>query len=159
MLITTTQVHFTHFYLLLNYKRPVMKITQISYIFNPLQLNFFGTGKYTHKLCDFQECAGRRVVIMKKPVVAAPKFRSFLYHISSQESRNVTVKLRVDHSVRRNKFTVNNPLHIKKHNEHALCWTPDLLLVIVGSSTSTIVALFLDHNHKSNFHHPLWSLR
>jgi hypothetical protein len=32
-----------------------------------------------------------------------------------------------------------------------------LLLVIVSSSTTMIVALFLDHNHKSNFHHPLQS--
>jgi hypothetical protein len=36
-------------------------------------------------------------------------------------------------------------------------WTcpASLLLVIVGSSTVTIVALFVDHNPKSNFHHPL----
>jgi hypothetical protein len=36
---------------------------------------------------------------------------------------------------------------------------PFFLLVIVGSSAATIVALFLDHNHtsKSNIHHPLWS--
>jgi hypothetical protein len=32
---------------------------------------------------------------------------------------------------------------------------PFLLLVIVGSSTAMIVALFLDHDHKSNFHHTL----
>jgi hypothetical protein len=32
---------------------------------------------------------------------------------------------------------------------------PFFLLVIVGSSTATIVALFLDHNCKSNFRHPL----
>jgi hypothetical protein len=30
-----------------------------------------------------------------------------------------------------------------------------LLLVIVGCSTVTIVALFLDHNRKSNFCHML----
>jgi hypothetical protein len=30
-----------------------------------------------------------------------------------------------------------------------------LLLVIVGSSTATFVALFLDHNGKSNFRYPL----
>jgi hypothetical protein len=33
--------------------------------------------------------------------------------------------------------------------------TPLLLLVIVGSSIATTVSLFLIHNHKSNFHHPL----
>jgi hypothetical protein len=37
------------------------------------------------------------------------------------------VKVRVDCSVKRNKFTVNNPLHVEKNSEHALCWTPDLL--------------------------------
>jgi hypothetical protein len=50
---------------------------------------------------------------MKEPVVVAPKFWSFLWHIFSQASKNVTVKVRVDHSVRRNKFMVNNPLHMK----------------------------------------------
>jgi hypothetical protein len=35
--------------------------------------------------------------------------------------KNVTVKVRVNHSVRRNKFTVNNPLHFEKNDEHALC--------------------------------------
>jgi hypothetical protein len=32
---------------LLHDERPVIKITLISYIFNQLQLKFFGTGKYT----------------------------------------------------------------------------------------------------------------
>jgi hypothetical protein len=69
----------------------------------------------------FQGCAGRRVILMKEPVVVAPKFRSFSSHIFSQASQNVAVKVRVDHSVRRNKFTVNNRLHGEKNNEHALC--------------------------------------
>jgi hypothetical protein len=30
-----------------------------------------------------------------------------------------------------------------------------LLLMIVGSYTATVVALFLDHNRKNNFCHPL----
>jgi hypothetical protein len=51
---------------------------------------------------------------MKEPVVVVPKFRSFSSHIFSQASQNVTVKVRVHCSVRRNKFTVNNPLHIEK---------------------------------------------
>jgi hypothetical protein len=59
-------------------------------------------------------------------ITVAPKFRSFLSHTSSQASQNVTEKVRVDHSVRRNKFTVNNPLHVEKNNKHALCWTLDL---------------------------------
>jgi hypothetical protein len=80
----------------------------------------------SHKLCGFQGCVGRHVV-MKEPVVVSPKFRSFLSHIFSQASQNVTVKVRVDHSVRRNKFTVNSPLHIEKYNEHAFCWISDLL--------------------------------
>jgi hypothetical protein len=58
---------------------------------------------------------------MKEPVVVAPKFRSFLLHIFSQASQNVTAEVGVDRSVRRNKFMVNNPLHIKKKNsEHPL---------------------------------------
>jgi hypothetical protein len=57
---------------------------------------------------------GGRVVVMKEAVVVEPKFRSFSSHIFSQASQNFTVKVRVDRSVRRNKFTVNNPVHIKK---------------------------------------------
>jgi hypothetical protein len=51
---------------------------------------------------------------MKEPVVVASKFWYFLSHIFSQASQNVTVKVRVDGSVRRYKFTVNNPLHMEK---------------------------------------------
>jgi hypothetical protein len=72
-------------------------------------------------LCGFQGCVGGRIVVMKEPVVVEPKFQSFSLHIFSQVSQNVTVKVRVDHIVRRNKFTVNNPLHVEKDNEHALC--------------------------------------
>jgi hypothetical protein len=49
-----------------------------------------------------------------EPVVVVPEFLSFSSHILSQASQNVAVRVRVHHSVRRNKFTVNNPLHIKK---------------------------------------------
>jgi hypothetical protein len=75
----------------------------------------------SHKLCGFQECVGGHIVMMKEPVVVAPNFWSLLSHIFSQASQNVTVKVRVGHSVRRNRFMVNNPLHIDKNNEHALC--------------------------------------
>jgi hypothetical protein len=63
---------------------------------------------------------GRHIVVKKEPVVVAPKFWSFSSHIFSQASQNVAVKVRVDHSVRRNKFTVNNPHHVEKNNENAL---------------------------------------
>jgi hypothetical protein len=53
--------------------------------------------------------------------VIATKFQSFSLHILSQASQNTTVKVTVDRSVRRNKFTLNNPLHIEKNNEHTLC--------------------------------------
>jgi hypothetical protein len=66
-----------------------------------------------HKLSGFQGCEGGCIVI-KEPVVVAPKFQSYSSHIFSQASQNVTVKVRVDHSVRRNKFMVNNPHHVKK---------------------------------------------
>jgi hypothetical protein len=71
--------------------------------------------------CGFQRRVGGRGVVMKEPVVVVPKFWSFSLHIFSQVTQNITVKVRVDHSVRRNKFTVNNPLHVEKNNEHALC--------------------------------------
>jgi hypothetical protein len=100
------------------------------------------------------------VVVTKEPVVVAPKLQSLSPHIFSQASQNITVTVRVNCRVRKNKFTVNNPLHIKKKTISMLfvelgLAIPFLLLVIVGSSTLTIVALFLDHNHKLNFHHPL----
>jgi hypothetical protein len=66
----------------------------------------------SHILCGFQECVGGRIFMMKEPVVAALKFQSFSSNIFSQASQHVTVKVRVDQSVRRNKFTVNNPLHV-----------------------------------------------
>jgi hypothetical protein len=60
----------------------------------------------------------------------------------------------------------NNPLHVKKKKKQLACSLLNsrpvpsfLLMVIVGSSTVTIVALFLDHDCKSNFRHPLWSWR
>jgi hypothetical protein len=76
----------------------------------------------SHKPCGFQGRMGGRVVMMKEPVMVAPKFRSFSSHIFSQASQKVTVKVRVDHSVRKNKFTVKNAHHVEKeNNEHALC--------------------------------------
>jgi hypothetical protein len=63
---------------------------------------------------------GGHVIVMLEPVVVVPKFRSFLAHIFSQVPQNVTLKVRADHSVRRNKFTVNNTLHADK-NEDAFC--------------------------------------
>jgi hypothetical protein len=116
----------------------------------------------SHKFCGFQGCVGRHVVVMKEPLVVTMKFCSFLSHIFSQASQNITVNVRIDCSAKRNKFTVNNPLHvgggamIMPFVELWTCGT-FLLLVIVGSSTATIVALFLDHNHmsKSNFCHSL----
>jgi hypothetical protein len=65
----------------------------------------------SHKLCGFQGRVGGCVVMMKEPVLVAPKFQSFS---SSEASQNVTVKVRVDRSVKRNKFMVNNPLHVGK---------------------------------------------
>jgi hypothetical protein len=75
--------------------------------------------------------------MMREAVVVAPNLRSFSSHIFFQASQNVIVKVRADHSV-----------------ELGLA-APFLLLVTVGSSTATIVALLLDHNRKSSFRHPL----
>jgi hypothetical protein len=77
----------------------------------------------SHKLCGFQGSVGGRVVVMKEPVVVAPMFRSFSSHIFFQASQNVTVRVRDDRSVRRNKFSVKNPLQVEKVNDHALCRT------------------------------------
>jgi hypothetical protein len=68
----------------------------------------------SYRLWGFQGYVGGRVVMMKEPVVVVPKFQSFSSHIFSQASHNVTVEVRVNHSVRRNKFMVNNPRHVKK---------------------------------------------
>jgi hypothetical protein len=57
----------------------------------------------------------------KEPVVVAPKFQSFSPNIFSQAYQNATVKDRVYRGVKRNKFMVNNPLHVEKNNEHVLC--------------------------------------
>jgi hypothetical protein len=60
----------------------------------------------SHKPCGVQGRVGWPVVLIKEPVVVAPKFRSYSSHIFSQASQNVTVKVRVDRSVMRNKFMV-----------------------------------------------------
>jgi hypothetical protein len=114
----------------------------------------------SHKLCGFQGCVSRCIAVME-PVVVAPKFRSFSSHLFSQASQNITVKVRVDCSVRRTKFTVNNHLHIGKKQWACSLLNPGpavtfLLLVIAGCSTATFVAFFLN-NCKSNFCYPSWS--
>jgi hypothetical protein len=68
----------------------------------------------SHKLCGFQGRVGGFIVMMKEPVLVAPEFWSFSLHIFSEVSQNITVKAIVGHSVRRNKFTVKNPLHVKE---------------------------------------------
>jgi hypothetical protein len=72
---------------------------------------------------------GGRVVMVKESVVVAPNFRSFTCHILSQGSQNVTVKVRVNRSVRRNRFTVHDALTSKKKTtsilsaeEKSICW-------------------------------------
>jgi hypothetical protein len=65
----------------------------------------------SYKLCGFQGCAGGRIVMMEKPVVVAPKFHSFSFHIFSQVSQNVRVKVRVRRCVgRRKKFTTKKTM-------------------------------------------------
>jgi uncharacterized membrane protein (DUF4010 family) len=54
----------------------------------------------------FQAHVGGGIVVMET-VVVAPIFQSF-------SSQNVTVKFRVDRRNERNKFMVNNLLHVKK---------------------------------------------
>jgi hypothetical protein len=48
----------------------------------------------SHKVCGFQGRVGRHVVMMKEPVVVAPKFWSFSLHIFSRASQNITVKVK-----------------------------------------------------------------
>jgi hypothetical protein len=67
-----------------------------------------------YKLCGSKGHVGRRVVLMKEQVMVAPEFQSFSSHIFSQVSQNITVKVIVDHNVRRKKFAVNDPLYIEK---------------------------------------------
>jgi hypothetical protein len=61
---------------------------------------------------------------MKEPFVVAPKFRSFSSQIFSEASQNVTVKVRVDRSGRRNKFTANIPLKVKVKLSLYRSWRP-----------------------------------
>jgi hypothetical protein len=63
---------------------------------------------------------GGCIVVMKEPVVVAPKFQSFSSHISSQMSQNIPVKVRDEHSVGGTN-SVDNPLHVENNNKHALC--------------------------------------
>jgi hypothetical protein len=82
----------------------------------------------SHKLCAVQENVGWRVVVMKELVVVALNFRYFSSHILSQVFQNLTGEVRVDRTVRRNKFTVKIPCHLDKSNEHSFCCTLDLPL-------------------------------
>jgi hypothetical protein len=60
------------------------------------------------ELCEWARCRD------EEAGCGCAKVPVFSSHIFSQASQNVTVKVRVDRSVRRNKFMVNNPLHVKK---------------------------------------------
>jgi hypothetical protein len=93
----------------------------------------------SHKLCGFQGHVGGHIVMLKEAVVVAPKFQSFSLHIFSEFSRNITVKVRVDCSVRRNKFMVNNPLHVQRNYELLLkeC-SPKVLRSISGVSVTDL---------------------
>jgi hypothetical protein len=78
-------------------------------------------GNDNHVGCLFvsgvQGRVGGCVVVMKEPVVVVPKFWSFSSHIFSQASQNFTVKVRVDRSVKRNSFLVDNSLHVEKKKQ------------------------------------------
>jgi hypothetical protein len=67
-----------------------------------------------HNLCGFQVPVGGRIV-MKEPVVVAPKFWFFWSHIFSQASQNIILK---------SELTVvleGTNSRQKKNNKHALC--------------------------------------
>jgi hypothetical protein len=68
----------------------------------------------SHKLFGFQGHVGSHIIVAKEPFVVSLKFQPFSLHIFSQASQNITVKVRVVHSVRKNKFMVNYSIHIKK---------------------------------------------
>jgi hypothetical protein len=74
----------------------------------------------SHKLRGFHGRVGGGDVVMKVPVIVTPKFRSSSSYIFSYGPQNFTVKVRVDCSVRKNKFMVNNRLHVEKINENSL---------------------------------------
>jgi hypothetical protein len=73
----------------------------------------------SHKVFGFQGRVVGHIVVME-PVVVVPKFQFFSAHFLSSISKH-TVKVRVDRSVRRNKFMVNNPFNVEENNQHALC--------------------------------------
>jgi hypothetical protein len=75
----------------------------------------------SHKVHCFRGRVEERIVVMKEPAVVAPMFWSFSLRIFSQTCENVTVKVRVDCSVRRNNITVSSPPSHRKNNEHARC--------------------------------------
>jgi hypothetical protein len=70
---------------------------------------------FSQKLCGFQgRVCGRARCRDEEASCCCAKASVFLWHIFSQASQNVTVNVRVDRHFRRNKFTVNNPLHVEK---------------------------------------------
>jgi hypothetical protein len=83
----------------------------------------------------------------------------FLSSVSKRQSKSqeLTVILGGTYSRRTIPFTSKNTMSML-FVELRTCRTPFWLLVIVGSSTVTIVVLFLNHNRKSNFCHPPSSL-
>jgi hypothetical protein len=103
----------------------------------------------SQKLCGFQGRVCGRVVMMKEPVVVAPKFQSFSSHIFSQASQNVTVKVRVDRHFRRKKFTVNQWMSSRNFS------TFSVVLLVLGrperlsSSTDTRPALKREWHSKT----------
>jgi hypothetical protein len=115
----------------------------------------------SHKLCGFQGRVGRHVVMSQEPVVVTPNFQYFSSYIFEKASQKVTVKVRVDRKVRRNRFMVNSPLHTHTHTHTTMSLlfvelqTYHAFFALGDCGIFHYCCLILDHNRKSNFHHPL----
>jgi len=72
------------------------------------------------KLTCYESSVRGCIVIMEQPIVHAPQFRSFSPNVLPQTVKNIAVELGVHGLAFGDKFTVHNPLKVKKHNEHAL---------------------------------------
>jgi len=72
------------------------------------------------KLTRYESSLRWCIVIMEQPVARAPQFRSFSPNVLSQTAKNIAVELGVHGLASGDKFMVNNPSNVEKHDEYAL---------------------------------------
>jgi len=72
------------------------------------------------KLTRYESSVRGCIVIMEQPIAHATQYRSFSPNVLPQTAKNIAVVLGVHGLAFGDKFMVDNPSNVEKHDEHAL---------------------------------------